>query len=169
MGGVAQDRGCSLIAVDNSPSMVEQCRENLAKLNQSVELELRCEDVRTTTIEQASLVTMNFTLQFLPLVEREPLLRRIAEGTVAGGALMLSEKVCFENSEKQQQLESLHHAFKRANGYSELEISQKRSALEAVLIAETIEQHLQRLKRVGYAEAEVLFQALNFVTIVAVR
>jgi tRNA (cmo5U34)-methyltransferase len=149
--------------------MVEQCRENLAKLNQSVELELRCEDVRTTTIEQASLVTMNFTLQFLPLVEREPLLRRIAEGTVAGGALMLSEKVCFENSEKQQQLESLHHAFKRANGYSELEISQKRSALEAVLIAETIEQHLQRLKRVGYAEAEVLFQALNFVTIVAVR
>ena len=82
---------------------------------------------------------------------------------------MLSEKIQFEDAETQTRMEALHHAFKRANGYSDLEISQKRSALEAVLLTETLAQHRARLHKVGFRRVEVIFQALNFVTLLAER
>ncbi len=166
MAPVATERDCSLVVVDNSVAMVERCRQNLGSIDPA-RLEIRCEDIRDTVIEQASFVVMNFTLQFLPLQERTSLLQRIADGLQSGGALMLSEKVCFDDPLQQQRMDALHHSFKRANGYSELEISQKRSALEAVLVSETLEQHRQRLYQVGFQRCEVLFQALNFVTILA--
>ncbi len=168
MASTAAERSSTLIAVDNSPAMVEQCRVHFMQAGVG-EIELYCEDVRETVIENASFVTMNFTLQFLPIEEREQQLRKIAEGLSEGGALMLSEKVRFENEAQQQRIEALHHAFKRANGYSDLEISQKRSALEEVLITETLEAHFERLYRVGFSQVEVVSQALNFVTILALR
>lgn len=167
MAPVAAARNCRLIAVDNAPSMVEQCRKNLQSCE--AEVTLQCEDIRETTIEQAGLVTMNFTLQFLPIEAREAQLQKIADGLLPGGALMLSEKIQFEDAETQTRMEALHHAFKRANGYSDLEISQKRSALEAVLLTETLAQHRARLHKVGFRRVEVIFQALNFVTLLAER
>ncbi len=169
MREVARQRQCPLIAVDNSEAMVEQCRTHLGETAGEEQIELRCEDVRNTVVENASLVVMNFTLQFIPLEEREEVLSTIASGMKEGGALMLSEKICFENAEQQERMEQLHHAFKRANGYSELEISQKRAALEEVLRPETVQQHLERLRRAGFSSAEVIFQALNFVSILAIR
>ena len=169
MREVARQRQCPLIAVDNSEAMVEQCRTHLGETAGEGKIELRCEDVRNTVVENASLVVMNFTLQFIPLEEREEVLSTIASGMKEGGALMLSEKICFENAEQQERMEQLHHAFKRANGYSELEISQKRAALEEVLRPETVQQHLERLRRAGFSSAEVIFQALNFVSILAIR
>ncbi len=169
MASIAAERGCSLVAVDNAPSMVERCRENLSRSSHQPGIELRCEDIRQTPIEGASFVTMNFTLQFLPIAEREEQLQRIADGLQSGGALMLSEKVRFEDAAQQARMVELHHAFKRANGYSDLEISQKRSALEAVLITETLGQHIERLQKVGFTQVEVIFQALNFVSLLAVK
>ena len=169
MREVARQRQCPLIAVDNSEAMIEQCRTHLGETAGEEQIELRCEDVRNTVVENASLVVMNFTLQFIPLEEREEVLSTIASGMKEGGALMLSEKICFENAEQQERMEQLHHAFKRANGYSELEISQKRAALEEVLRPETVQQHLERLRRAGFSSAEVIFQALNFVSILAIR
>ncbi len=168
MAAVAQERGVQLIAVDNSEAMVARCRDHFESL-QEIEVDLRCEDIRDTVVEGASFVTMNFTLQFIPIEEREQQLRKIAEGMCSGGALMLSEKIRFEDADQQQRIESLHHAFKRANGYSDLEISQKRTALEAVLVAETLEAHVERLKQVGFTRVEVVFQALNFVSILALK
>jgi tRNA (cmo5U34)-methyltransferase len=63
----------------------------------------------------------------------------------------------------------LHHDFKRANGYSDLEISQKRTALENVLISETVPQHQTRLQKSGFASADLWFQALNFVSLLAIK
>jgi tRNA (cmo5U34)-methyltransferase len=168
MAAVAKERAAELVAVDNSPAMVERCRDHFRSL-QGVRVALRCEDIRETAIEQASFVIMNFTLQFIPIEEREQQLRKIADGLCSGGALMLSEKIRFADPEQQQRFESLHHAFKRANGYSDLEISQKRTALERVLIAETLESHFERLYAVGFSRVEVVFQALNFVSILALR
>lgn len=164
----ATARGCTLVAVDNSAAMVERCRDHFRQV-ESTGIELRCEDIRQTVIEKASFVTMNFTLQFLPIEERELQLRKIVEGLCEGGALMLSEKIRFEDGAQQQRFESFHRAFKRANGYSDLEISQKRSALEEVLITETLEAHVERLYRVGFSRVEVVSQALNFVSILALR
>ena len=63
----------------------------------------------------------------------------------------------------------LHHQFKRENGYSELEISQKRSLLENVLVPDTLEQHTARLAKVGFSRSRCWFQQYNFVSIFAIK
>lgn len=158
-----------IIAVDNSEAMVEQCRNNVSLDNREIPVEVICDDLRNITIENASIVILNFTLQFLSPDEREELLEKIARGMKPGGVLVLSEKIEFENEEDNELFIELHHDFKRAQGYSELEISQKRSALENVLIPDTVEQHLQRLKDAGFSRSRCWFQCLNFISILSVR
>lgn len=160
---------CRIIAIDNSAAMVERCRENIAHDLATTPVEVQCADIREVVIDNASVVVLNFTLQFLPPAERLLLLQRIYAGMRPGGVLILSEKLHFEPHERQQFLEQLHLAFKRANGYSELEISQKRAALEEVLLPDTLEQHRDRLTQAGFARVEPWFQAFNFVSIAALK
>ena len=115
------------------------------------------------------MVLLNYTLQFIPVQDRTPLLRKIYQGMQPGGVLMLSEKICFPDPSQQQLNTELHHAFKRSHGYSELEISQKRAALEQVLLPEAIDTHLQRLREVGFASAQVWFQCFNFASFIALK
>jgi tRNA (cmo5U34)-methyltransferase len=63
----------------------------------------------------------------------------------------------------------LHHAFKRANGYSELEVSQKRTALENVLVPETLDTHRARLREAGFGAVDAWFQCFNFASLLAFR
>ena len=128
---------CRIIGVDSSPAMVERCRANIVADASSTEVEIRCEDIRQTAFDNASLVTLNFTLQFVPLEERLQLLQRIHAALLPGGCLILSEKLAFTDPAEQDLLQQLHHGFKSLRGYSSLEIAQKRSALENVLIPET--------------------------------
>ena len=132
-------------------------------------MQLQCADIRDVTIENASIVVLNFTLQFITLEQREPLLQNIYHGLLPGGVLILSEKLCFTEDTEQQLMTDLHLAFKRANGYSDLEISQKRAALENVLIPETLTTHIERLKRVGFSQASQWFQCFNFASILAIK
>jgi tRNA (cmo5U34)-methyltransferase len=81
-----------------------------------------------------------------------------------GGVLVLSEKI-----NAGPLLDELHHAFKRSNGYSELEIAQKRAALEKVLVAESPDAHVQRLHKAGFGRVQPWFQCLNFVSLLAVK
>ena len=85
------------------------------------------------------------------------------------GVLIISEKISFDNKQEEALNVDIHHAFKRAHGYSDLEVSQKRTALEKVLIPETIEAHQQRLKNAGFQTSTVWFQCLNFISIAAIR
>ena len=160
---------CRITAVDNSPAMIEQCRHNIAQVDSSIPVELIEADICQIPIHQASVVVLNFTFQFVPVPLRDRLIRRIYEGLLPGGILIMSEKVIFEPPELNQQLIQLHHDFKRANGYSDLEISQKRTALENVLISETVPQHQARLRQAGFATADLWFQAFNFVSLLAVK
>ena len=120
-------------------------------------------------VENASLVVLNLTLQFLPPAERSAIIGSIAQGTLPGGALLLSEKICFDDPGQQTLMTELHHDFKRAHGYSDLEIAQKRSAIENRLIPETLETHVQRLREAGYSTVTPWFQCFNFASILAVR
>jgi tRNA (cmo5U34)-methyltransferase len=158
--------GCSIIAVDNSPAMIEKCREHPVTADA---IEWRCEDIRQTGIGSASMVVLNLTLQFLPPDEREPLLRRVFDGLVSGGVLILSEKVVFTDALENERMQQLYQGFKKTMGYSDLEISQKRNALENVLIPDTPEQHLQRLQAVGFAETYQCFRGFNFVSYLAIK
>ncbi|RUO61857.1 carboxy-S-adenosyl-L-methionine synthase CmoA [Pseudidiomarina insulisalsae] len=159
----------NIIAIDNSTAMVERCRLHLQGFRSAVPVEVRCADVRETSIEQASVVTMNFTLQFVPQEQRRDLLQRIYDGLRPGGALLLAEKFKSEDAAMDEVLIELHHEFKRANGYSELEISQKRAAIENVMRIDSLETHQQRLADVGFTSTQVWFQCYNFAALIAVK
>ena len=139
-----QEKDVSIVAVDNSQAMIQKCKTNIVRHESVVPVDVRCEDIQNISIEQASLVVFNFTLQFIPSDQRESMLRRVYDGLLPGGVLVLSEKIIFENKEEQSFQEELHHNFKKLNGYTDLEISQKRTALDNVLIPEPIQQHAAR-------------------------
>lgn len=160
---------CELIGVDNSAAMIERCQHYVALDDHPLAVTLRCEDILETDIHNASVTTLNFTLQFVPPPQRAELLQRIARATQPGGTLILSEKLHFDNDSAQQIQTRLHHEFKRANGYSDLEISQKRSAIEHVMIPETLEAHRQRLLDAGFEQLLVWYQCFNFVSMLAIK
>lgn len=164
-----QHPGCRLIAVDNAGDMIERARQNLPIQNTHTPIELVCDDIRNVSISNASLVVMNFTLQFIPVGEREQLLHTIFSGLNSGGALVLSEKFAFDDAQTQQFHTDMHLQFKRANGYSDLEISQKRTALENVLIPDSFATHKQRLQRIGFSTVQQWHQCFNFGSLVAVK
>ena len=149
--------------------MVEQCKANLEPVQNKANIAIRHEDLLDTKIENASLVIMNLTLQFIPLEDRDAVLKKIANGLTDDGLLLLYEKVAFEDADEQLLLNRLYFDFKLANGYSKLEIAQKREALENVLIPDTIPELKRRTKRSGFRKTEVISQYLNFVGLIAVK
>ena len=160
------DRNIEIIAIDNSAAMIDKCRAQDAVPGT---IEWRCEDIRSTKIRDASMVVLNLTLQFLPPGERAALLRSICEGLNPGGVLVLSEKVVFDNPVEDERMRELYQGFKKTMGYSDLEISQKRDALENVLIPDTEATHRERLLTAGFAEVHTCFRAFNFVSWLAVK
>ena len=158
---------CRIVAVDRAPAMVARARQELAARRLPLPVDQVCADIRDIGIDRASAVVLNFTLQFLPVEERLPLLRRIRQGMLPGGVLVLSEKVAGATPEESAWLAELHEAFKQANGYSELEIAQKRAALEKVLVPETVAAHRERLAEAGFSQVQPWFQCFNFVSFVA--
>ena len=160
---------CVLVGVDNSSAMIERCEHYIALDDHELPITLRCEDILTTELSRASVTTLNFTLQFVPPEQRLALLKRIADATLPGGVLILSEKIRFESEPEQDTQTRLHHEFKRANGYSDLEISQKRAAIEKVLIPETLAVHRERLNSAGFDQVLVWYQCFNFVSILAIK
>ena len=155
-----------IVAVDNSEAMIDRCAEVVAGHDN---IELALTDVRDIAIENASMVVLNYTLQFLDPGSRDALIRRICAGLVPGGLLVLSEKVVDENPNIEELLVDLHHEHKRRNDYSQLEISRKRAALENVLVPETVAAHRQRLADAGFAHSAVWLRYFNFVSIVAIK
>jgi tRNA (cmo5U34)-methyltransferase len=158
---------CKLIAADNSTAMIERCGERLSSLDTDAAVEIVCADIQDLPIEKASMVVLNFTLQFIKPSARTELLSSIVRGMKPGGVLVLSEKIAFEDAYMQKRMQELHEDFKRLNGYSEMEISQKRTALEDVLIPETLETHQRRLHEAGFKQVETWFQSLNFCSMLA--
>lgn len=160
---------CQIIAVDNSPAMVARCRKALSRCHTCASVTVVEGDMLTTNITDASVVVLNFTLQFIPPETRHKLLDKIYAGMRPGGVLILSEKVVFDDGHLNGLLIDIHHDFKRAHGYSDLEISQKRNALENVLVPETIPTHRKRLAQAGFASIDVWFQCFNFMSMLAVK
>jgi len=163
------DNSYEIIAVDNSSDMVAKCIENLALDSSPIPTQVLCQDILETEIENASIVVMNFSLQFIPAVERVNLLTRIADGLVPGGVLVLSEKIELNQPVEQEVLTNLHHGFKRVKGYSDLEIAQKRTALEEVLVPDSVDEHQKRLIDAGFRQTWLWFQCFNFVSILAAK
>jgi tRNA (cmo5U34)-methyltransferase len=169
MSAAVRASGTEIVAVDNSAAMVERCKRTLADTGGPVPIQVRLENMLDTEIKNASVVVLNFTLQFLQRDQRQVLINQIANGMREGGVLMISEKVCFEDQQEQTEQTTWHHDFKRAQGYSELEIAQKRDALEDVLRPETEEAHFKRLQQAGFSSCRRWFQCFSFASYIAFK
>ncbi len=162
------DIQATLVGIDNSEAMLARAKD-YGCLYDNLKVEFRMEDLAQSRIENAAMVLMNFTLQFLPLESRAPLVHRIYEGLNPGGALILSEKISFKHERTNKALIDIHHRYKADQGYSQLEISQKRDAIENVLIPETLNTHLSRLRGAGFEVVTPWMQNLQFLSILAIK
>lgn len=165
--------GCRIVAVDTAPAMTKRCREILAeddrKFAPATPVEVLRADIRDIEFKNASMIVLNYTLQFLPMIDRDALMRSIYDGLNDGGLLVLSEKVVDEIPEMEELLVDLHREHKRRNDYSALEVSRKRAALDNVLIPETVAAHRSRLAEAGFSHTAVWLRYFNFVSIIAIR
>jgi tRNA (cmo5U34)-methyltransferase len=161
-------KSCRVVAVDNSGAMTEKAKMRFADAGYA-DIELRTEDIALTDMHDASVVTLNFVLQFFPVKKRLWLLKKICSATVNGGILVLSEKIRSSDEADESFLTESHHTFKHLNGYSASEIARKRAALEKVLVSDTFSTHRMRLLRAGYSQVHLWFRCFNFVSIVAIK
>ena len=156
-----------IFSVDNSPEMINQCQRNLSNIGTNIQYV--CDDIANIEFENASLIILNLTLQFVEPKNRLSLIKKMFNSLLPGGALIVSEKIIHKNNKTNKDLINLHELFKKENGYSETEIAQKRKAIEEVLIPESIEQHLERLKCAGFKRPLIQMQCINFASFLAVK
>jgi tRNA (cmo5U34)-methyltransferase len=163
-------RDYRLLAIDNSTAMTDRLQALLQEpASATLPVEVLCEDICDSKIENASVVVLNFTLQFIPREQRDGIIQRIYAGLRPGGIMVLSEKVTFEDPHLDALNIDLHHEFKRANGYSDLEIAGKRNAIENVLLRDTLSEHKQRIRDAGFGSCDVWFQCFNFASLIALK
>ncbi|MCL4134879.1 UNVERIFIED_CONTAM: hypothetical protein GTU68_051610 [Idotea baltica] len=164
------DQKHNIIGIDSSAAMLAQAESIFAKADYSnINFEFRCADINTIETNNAAMVLMNFTLQFIPLDKRDALIQAIFSNLNVGGGLVISEKIKFDDLTTNQTLIDIHHQFKADQGYSQLEISQKRDAIDDVLIPETLDAHLERLTSAGFKVVTPWIQNLQFISILAIK
>ncbi len=163
------NRPFNMQAIDNSAPMLEQYRQRLQHQSQHKNITLNLAAIEDYPLEQSSVVVINLTLQFLALSARDRLIQHIYNALQPGGILLLSEKVIHSDEELSTLQQDWYYRLKKENGYSQLEISQKRDALENILIPETIEQHQQRLNQAGFKKMDVWLKWFNFTSILCIK
>lgn len=159
-------REAKIVAIDSSSAMVKKCAEVIQADSGLCPVEVREGDITRLDLEPCSLVVLNFTLQFAPVDARQRILTHIFQRLAPRGSLILSEKTEPERRHETTFFHATHDAFRRQNGYSQLELSRKRLALEKVLIPESPEAYERRLTAAGF-EAVRWFRCLQFVSWVA--
>lgn len=160
---------CSFVAVDTSTEMLQRAASKLAHVFPEHRATLLCEDATATDLSEASVVILNYTLQFVPVSARPVFLKRIYDALPKGGLLFLSDKLALPGDITGSLMTERYHRFKEEQGYSRLEIERKRAALEAVLVPFSLQEELDALADVGFAEREILLKWNQFASIVAVK
>jgi tRNA (cmo5U34)-methyltransferase len=160
------EKSVNLIGIDNSQPMLEQAKRKISAY--SSKIELLHGDILNIKLPKSKVVVLNYTLQFIRPIERERLLKNILESLESGGVLILSEKIFFQNPKLQKDITDIYYRFKRDNGYSQYEITQKREALENILVPYTKDENIKLLKSVGFSTVDTIFQWGNFATFIGV-
>jgi tRNA (cmo5U34)-methyltransferase len=164
------DPSVRFVGVDNSPQMLEKARQKLEALPSGRERALVLGDLHEDLrIENASVVILTLTLQFVRPLHRERVVRTIAEGLNPQGALILVEKLTENDTLFNRLFIKYYYDMKRRHGYSEMEISQKREALENVLIPYHLEENEALLRHCGFSKVQTWFRWYNFCGMIAVK
>lgn len=161
--------GCQIYAIDKSESMTRKFKRNIEVNNFTVPINIINDDILNIRIKNASIIVMNYTLQFLQEEDRQPMINKIFNGLNRGGLFLLSEKIKIQNNKVNNVLDQLHYAFKLKNKYSQLEISRKRDAIENILIRDDLCTHQKRLERAGFKDFGIWMQHFNFASYIAIK
>ena len=185
-GGKVYDIGCStgttilalsqqikektqFIGIDTSSAMLEQARDKLVDMPAHHELQLLCENALAVDYSEATMVIMNYTLQFIEVIHRQALLEKISSGLKKGGILYLSEKVRSKVPQIQEMLTRSYENFKFHRGYSVNEIERKKEALDQVLVPLSMDEQIAIIEGAGFSACEPIMRWNNFVTYVAIK
>ncbi|MFN5352053.1 MAG: carboxy-S-adenosyl-L-methionine synthase CmoA [Alphaproteobacteria bacterium] len=168
---VITEPNVNFIGYDNSNEMIKKAKQKLKENGVERQVSFECADLNKNSlrIENASLITFILTLQFIRPLNREKIMKQIFDGLNDNGALILVEKVTSEDTIFNRLFINHYYDFKRRNGYSEMEIANKREALENVLIPYRMEENFDLLKNAGFKQIEVFFRWYNFCAIIAVK
>ncbi|WP_447553270.1 carboxy-S-adenosyl-L-methionine synthase CmoA [Vreelandella sp. EE22] len=169
LAGALPANAFSYTGIDVSPAMVEKARQTFLNECPDHAMTVIEDDIRTLEYAPSGMIILNFTLQFLPPADRDALLARLYDALEPGGVLILSEKTVDPDERDNAWRVERYHDFKRANGYSDMEISQKRTALENVLIPDSLDVLHQRLQTAGFPRSMTWFQYLNFASLIAFK
>jgi len=163
------DKGFSFVGIDESESMIEKARNKAIGYASSRMIDFRMQDINDINDDGLGFVILNYTLQFIRPLNRPDVLKTIWSKMRKGGMLFLSEKVISSDSFLNRSYIDLYYDFKRAMGYSDLEISEKREALENVLIPFSASENIAMVKEAGFTGVESFFRWYNFSSFVAVK
>lgn len=164
-----QNKSVEIIGVDNSLAMIERCLHYISNFSYGQKIKIIEGDLTSLNLLENNLTVTNFTLQFVKPDLRQNVINSIFQSLLPGGVFVMSEKIRFEDNTLNELMIELHHDFKRENGYSDLEISQKRTALESVMILDSVDTHLSRLRSAGFKQCQVWYQHYNFISILAIK
>jgi tRNA (cmo5U34)-methyltransferase len=156
-----------LIGIDNSQAMIDKAQHKCKAFG--VDIEFINSDIHTVGLKPSKLIIANYTLQFIRPLLREKLINKIYEALNEGGVFIFSEKIISSHKVLNKQCIDTYYTFKKAQGYSEFEIAQKREALENVLIPYTQDENIKMIKDAGFSHCEVLFKWVNFATFIAIK
>ncbi len=162
--------GFTYTGLDSSADMIEQANLRCPRINSgATEAKFMIADITKFDFDPASVIVSNYTFQFLKPLARQTLLRRIFSALIPGGCLILSEK-CLEDSSDVSRLYAEHyHAMKARNGYSELEIAEKREALENVLIPFRVSENIEMVREAGFNPVSIFFKCYGFTSFLALK
>jgi tRNA (cmo5U34)-methyltransferase len=164
------DNDITFVGIDDSEEMLKKCDTKLKEAGFTRKYQLKIADLQEgVEIENASVVVLCLTLQFIRPIAREKLLQNIYQGLVPGGVLILAEKILAEDSLFNRDFIKYYYNYKRRNHYSDLEISQKREALENVLIPYKLNENNHMLREAGFGHCETFFKWYNFAGIIAIK
>jgi tRNA (cmo5U34)-methyltransferase len=163
---VINNTSINIIGVDNSKPMLAMCKEKLREPYSSARVRLIESNIEDVALSNACVVIMNYSLQFIAPKRRAALASKIWDALLPGGAWIVTEKVTNKNPSLDNLLTELYYDFKRRNGYSNLEIAQKREALEEVLIPWSTEENLQLFHNAGFKDIEIFLKWYNFASFV---
>ncbi|WP_025763745.1 carboxy-S-adenosyl-L-methionine synthase CmoA [Dyadobacter tibetensis] len=164
------DPTVEFVGIDDSAEMIQRSELKFDQAGITRPHELVVGDINNDSkIENASVVIMSLTLQFVRPTHRSKIVEQIFKGLNPGGCFILIEKVLTDHSLFNRDFIKYYYNYKRRNGYSEMEISQKREALENVLIPYTVAENTQMLHDAGFDGCEMFFKWYNFSGLIAFK
>ena len=155
--------------IDNSKAMVERAQNSVKHQVKHHNINFTTGDIREVDFPHAAIFIASYTLQFVPPGEREELVKKIYEHLPSGGAFIMSEKVLEKEKQPTELFMKMHHLLKKDQGYSDIEISQKREAIEEILIPFTVENNLKMLQETGFSSASIFLKKYNFASFIAIK